>query len=444
MDIQSYLKEVTSHIRSKEAKKFVKSELENHLHTVYHSYKEKGYSHEEAESLSIKQMGEPKQLGLNMNKLHKPKIDWFMLVGFFILIGLSFLPMVYIQETVEWNLLFNKTVYTLLGVAVLAVLMFFDYRKFEKFGYLFFILGIGLLLLINLSSLRVNGRPYLYVPGFGGIESSYTLPLLLLAWASILSNMKNSTWITIAIEDSNRNRSSFRIQRIWQIVLLFLVSVFMLLLSSNLFLVLLYTVLVVVMVLFSTLRNGDKYTFSAGVLIVGVASFVFSMIQKPYMLQRFKAFITPEEYANTSGYMLLKVKELIGEAGWFGKELPMDGFHLPGAHTDLIFVTLTYGYGWLLAGILVIILFALSIRMISVVKTFQNPYGKLLTIGAITLYTFSISWSILMTLGVLPLVGVSLPFFSYGLMPTILHSFLIGIVLSVYRRKDISSYSFKW
>lgn len=443
MDIQSYLKEVTSHIRSKEAKKFVKSELEDHLHTVYKSYREKGLSHEEAEEQSIQQMGEPKQVGLHMNKLHKPKTDWFMLGGFFILIGLSFLPMVYIRETVEWNLLFNKTVYTLLGVAVLALCMFFDYRKFEKLGYLFFILGIGLLLLINLSSLRINGRPYLHIPVVGTIESSYTLPFLLLAWASILSNMKNRTWINITIERSNRNRSSFKIQPLWKLVILFLVSVFLLLLSSNLFLVLLYAVLVVIMVLFSTLRKKDKYTFGAGILIVGVVTFVLAMVQKPYMLQRFNAFLTPEEYANTSGYMILKVKELIGEAGWFGKEMPLGGFNLPDAHTDLIFVTLTYGYGWLLAGLLVMILFALSVRMISIIKSFRNPFGRLLTIGAVTLYTFSLSWSILMTLGLLPLVGVSLPFFSYGLMPTILHSFLIGIVLSVYRRKNISSYSFK-
>ena len=68
----------------------------------------------------------------------------------------------------------------------------------------------------------------------------------------------------------------------------------------------------------------------------------------------------------------------------------------------------------------------------------NDRYGKLLLVGGVTLFVFHFIYNVGMILGLLPRVSISLPFISYGLVPTLFHAFIIGIVLSVYRRKDMS------
>ena len=69
----------------------------------------------------------------------------------------------------------------------------------------------------------------------------------------------------------------------------------------------------------------------------------------------------------------------------------------------------------------------------------KDPYGKLLLAGAVALYAVQLATNIGMSLGLFPVIAMSLPFISYGLMPTLLNAILIGVVLSVYRRKDITA-----
>ena len=72
----------------------------------------------------------------------------------------------------------------------------------------------------------------------------------------------------------------------------------------------------------------------------------------------------------------------------------------------------------------------------------HDPYGKLLLIGAVALYTVQLVSNIGMTFGFFPITSISLPFISYGLMPILFNAFLMGVVLSVYRRKDLTSSGF--
>ncbi|WP_308162534.1 FtsW/RodA/SpoVE family cell cycle protein [Bacillus sp. ISL-7] len=155
-----------------------------------------------------------------------------------------------------------------------------------------------------------------------------------------------------------------------------------------------------------------------------------------YQKDRLLAYLNPEKYSDGPGFMILRVKELLLKAGWFGNAMNKE--IIPEAHTNLVFVSLTSYYGWLFAIMLVLILFLFSVRIIVITSRIKDSYGKLLLIGAVALYTIQLATNIGMTLGVFPFIAMSLPFISYGLMPTLLNAILIGIVLSVYRRKDLT------
>lgn len=87
---EHFLQEVTNHIKSKEAKDLVAAELDFHLKQTKNMWIGKGLSEEIAENKAVEQMGSPSKLGQELNKLHKPKVDWFLLILLVAAMGLGF------------------------------------------------------------------------------------------------------------------------------------------------------------------------------------------------------------------------------------------------------------------------------------------------------------------------------------------------------------------
>jgi cell division protein FtsW (lipid II flippase) len=407
-----FLNEVTHQIKSKEAKKLVKDELSYHIKEAEKTWIEKGLTEIEAEEIAIGQMGNPTKLGISMNKLYRPKVDWWMmtLLGLSLLMG--FLPLISLEY--KDYFVFNKAIIVILGALVAVGIMFFDFRKWEKRGWVFYTLGVMFLLAIRfLPNRMINGVPLIEI-GPLTIENLMSIPFFLLAWASFFNHKKF---------------------KVWQFVVLFLIPLFMFLALPSSTSVYIYTIMVFVMLCWS--RFNPKtivsiFTFAvSSTFILGLTSWNYL---KVYQKERVLAFLNPEEYSTGAGYLNLKLKEILSKASWFGTS--GSGEFIPVAHTDFVFVTSIYFYGWILGIVLVLILSLFAVRIIFVSFSIKDSFGKLLLIGTVALYLAQLATNIAMTLGLFPLVGISLPFMSYGLMPTLLNAILIGVVLSVYRRKD--------
>lgn len=412
---QIFLNEVTDQIRSKEAKNYVANELNYHLKEAKRIWVEKGLPDGEAEEKAVEQMGSPTKLGIQMNKLHRPKVDWWLMLLLAAALGLSFLPMFSLGYMNEPYFVTYKTLIVFIGGAVAAGIMLVDYRKWKKLGWLFYLVGVSLLLILMFfSNSMVNGIPLLKL-GPITIESLMALPFFYLAWASFFNNEKLS---------------------IWQFVILFLSPILLFLAVPSIPTVYLYFVMVFVMLWWSKYSKRVKRLITTGtfslILLTGIVVWQFV---KPYQIIRLLAFFEPEKYADGAGFMTLKIQELMEKAGWFGQ--PVTRTFIPEAHTNFVFVSFTYYYGWLFGVLLVVILLLFAARMIAIHPKIKDSYGKLLLIGGVALYGIQLVSNIGMALGFFPMTSMSLPFISYGLMPTLLNAILIGVVLSVYRRKDL-------
>ncbi|WP_077212062.1 FtsW/RodA/SpoVE family cell cycle protein [Bacillus dakarensis] len=417
---ERFLEEVTNHIKSKEAKKFVAAELQFHLMKTKNSWIEKGLNEEEAEEQAVAQMGSPVVLGQELNKLHRPRIDWFIVILLVAAMGLGFLPLVALGNAGFMDtgyFLVNKIVVVLLGIAGAFGMALVDYRKFEKLGWLFYLVGTLILLLVSYTpNIFMNGVPYIKI-GPVTIESLMALPFFFLAWASFFNN------------------SSLKV---WKLGMLFLLSLYLFLLIPNLPAAFIYIVMVFVMLWWSRLgrKRALVITMVPSCLFVIGGLLLWSTL-KEYQLQRILGYLHPEKYADGAGYMYLRLKELLSEAGWFGVSGQAE--FLPAAHTDLVFASLTYYYGYSFALILVLILVFFAARMLVISQQVKGHYGKLLLVGGITLFAVQFIYNVGMIIGFFPITSISLPFISYGLMPTMFNAFLMGIVLSVYRRKNLYS-----
>ncbi|MFZ3198188.1 MAG: FtsW/RodA/SpoVE family cell cycle protein, partial [Bacillus mycoides] len=405
---ERFVSEVTNHIKSKEAKSFVATELEFHLKQAKNTWIEKGLSEEVAENKAVEQMGSPIKLGRELNKLHKPKVDWFLIILLVAAMGLGFLPIIALGHTND--LLMNKVIFVILGIAAAVGIMLLDYRKLERLGWLFYTIGVLILLTLKcFPSGYVNGEALIKI-GPITIDCLMTIPFFFLAWASFFNNGR---------------------LKVIHLVVLYLFSLYLFFIVSTLSTIFIYITMIFVMLWWSKLgkKKALIITIVPICLLIIRVSFSWSSV-KGYHLDRFLGYLNPERDAGGAGFMYVRLKEVMSSAGWFGTS--GDTKFIPAPDTDFVFASLTYYYGYFLALVLVLILSLFVARLVIISYKINDRYGKLLLVGGMTLFVVQFIYNVGMIIGLLPIASISLPFISYGLTPTLFHALLMGIVLSVY------------
>ncbi|PGU04201.1 cell division protein FtsW [Bacillus cereus] len=404
---ERFLKEVTNHIKSKEAKDLVATELNFHLKQAKNMWIEKGLSEEVAEDKAVEQMGSPIKLGRELNKLHKPKVDWFLIGLLVAAMGLGFLPVITFGHA---DLLINKVIFVILGIATAVGIMLLDYRKLERLGWLFYTIGVLILLMTKCFPTGYVIGEAIIKMGPIRIDCLMTIPFFFLAWASFFNNSR---------------------LKFIHLLMLYVFSLYLFSTTSTLVPLFIYITMVFVMLWWSKLGKKTAWLITMLPIFLFIIRDLFSWSAvKEYRIARILGFINPAH-----DQWDLRLQEAMSSAGWFGTYGNIKSIRA--AHTDFVFASLTYYYGYVLALVLVIILSLFAVRIMNIAYKINDGYGKLLLVGGVTLFVIHFICNVGMILGLLPRTSISLPFISYGLIPTLFHAFIMGIVLSVYRRKDM-------
>ncbi|MFD9627412.1 FtsW/RodA/SpoVE family cell cycle protein [Peribacillus muralis] len=420
MRSNQFLDKVSSYIRSKEASKYIEAELKAHLHQTKIELVKKGYKEDEAEELAVRNMGNPSDIGKKMDKLHRPTIDW-KLMSMFLFMSATGLCLFWFlfKDSNSFSVL--KQVYSVtVSVIIACVLLFFDYRKLQRWGWVFFTIGCLILVQFQFSKVLVNGMPRINIIGLLSVNSIVVLPLFLLAWAGMLQSKKMNVYLA---------------------AILYVCSTFLFLFTVNLQAVALYSLMVAVMVWRSSL-NKRKILITSAVLLTTCVSILLIEIAlkdiRTYQFERLFAFVTPEKFSETSGYMYLKLEKLIDDAGWLGHFGSLGKIDFSNEMmTDFIFVTITYTLGWTGALLIGLMFLWMIWRISRIFQTVKDPFGKMLVSGSFAIFTAQVTISIGMSLGLLPIMSISLPFMSYGALSAVINAFLFGLVLSVYQKKNM-------
>lgn len=184
-----------------------------------------------------------------------------------------------------------------------------------------------------------------------------------------------------------------------------------------------------------------------GALIVGIVLVWNSGLIQDYQKRRITSFRNPETDTSGSGYHLRQSLIAIGSGGFFGTldSLANDGTggyasqYVPEIQTDFIFSQICQQWGTFGAICLLALYGLLISRMINIARTAKDLFGSILTTGMIAYFLFAIWQNIGMTIGLMPITGITLPLVSYGgssLATTILS---LGLVLNIgMRRKKLN------
>ncbi|MBZ0180012.1 MAG: rod shape-determining protein RodA [Melioribacteraceae bacterium] len=184
---------------------------------------------------------------------------------------------------------------------------------------------------------------------------------------------------------------------------------------------------------------------SATVFVLNVAAgfvfdYVFSILQ-PHQQKRIETFLDPASDPLGSGYNSLQAKVAIGSGGFWGKGF-LEGNQtqlrfIPEQWTDFIYCVVGEEFGFL-GSLFVILLFTiLFLRMLHLAFQIRNQFRSLIIIGVLTLFFVHFAINIGMNVGIMPIIGLPLPFISYGGSSLTVNMILLGIVMNIYRNRKM-------
>jgi len=186
---------------------------------------------------------------------------------------------------------------------------------------------------------------------------------------------------------------------------------------------------------------GGSFLAGMGYLL-GHLKFGWWVPLKPYQLNRILVVFDPTLDLKGVGWNVWQSKIAIGSGGFFGKGLgsgtQSTGQFLPEQWTDFIFAVLAEELGFLGGAILLVLYFVFLYRGIKIAMASQDLFGSLIATGIVSMFLFHIVENIGMTMGIMPVTGLPLPFVSYGGSNMLTNMIALGILLNIYvRRKKI-------
>jgi len=162
-------------------------------------------------------------------------------------------------------------------------------------------------------------------------------------------------------------------------------------------------------------------------------------ILNDYHKNRINAFLNPEKFAKTTAYQTIQAKFAIGSGKMSGKGFtkgPISkGKFVPEQETDFAFSVLAEEFGFIGSVLLISLYMIFLLLLISILKYAFDPFGFYLGMIIISYFSFQILMNLLMVTGLFPVIGVPLPFFSYGGTNLLVSMASLGIIMSLYIRR---------
>ncbi len=192
---------------------------------------------------------------------------------------------------------------------------------------------------------------------------------------------------------------------------------------------------------------------SAALLVAGLLSLNATLdralnrdvLIKQYQLNRLLVFVDPELDPKGAGYNLEQSKIAIGSGELTGKGLKSGTQSnlrfLPEPHTDFIFAVTAEELGFVGALVLLALYLALLVTSLEIAATSRDLFGSLIVAGIMAMWTFQILENMGMTMGLMPITGIPLPFMSFGSSFMVTNMLAVGMLLSVWtRRQGVTGY----
>lgn len=347
------------------------------------------------------------------------KIDLLILISLILIVIIGLINLYSATLSLKRNFLLTQSIATIIGFFAILLLIAIDIKIFRKIYIFIYIFCIFSLILVNLIGTgdAVGARSWIQFGSFSVQPSEFVKLGVIISLATILEKNK---------ENINEPKTLIKI-----LIFAFIPVVFILKQPD-------FGTAIVLICIISTML------FFAGISLKLVVYTIFGIFfslpfvyvfLSEYQKKRILDFLHPERDISGSGYQVMQGKIAVGSGKFTGRGLfkgPQNQFNfIPEKQTDSIFPVFIEEMGFV-GGITLISLYTLILyRLICLSKKTTSVYNQLIIVGVFAMFLAHIFENIGMTIGIMPLTGIPLPFFSYGGTFQILNLISMGLILSI-------------
>lgn len=339
-----------------------------------------------------------------------------------------------LNHIVESTSAMRQCFFLLLSPVIISVLLSVPYELLRRYAPLLYLIG-SLLVLFTFVTNGATG-----VKQWTDIIWGYTI--------QPSEFMKLAIILMLARSMARYDRPMSNYQQFVELMITVGIPCFIILLSGEMGTLLVIVFIFGVMLYFAGAPGKVICSLVVAAVLLVLAFYAVSVASgsDSYRLQRILAFINPADYALDDAYQQTHSKICIGSGGLTGKGIFVDGAwsqlnYVPADWTDFIFATI--GEAWGFVGCVTVLLVYLTIifRMLYLAYNTHDKFGMLVIIGVMSMMLFHVFENIGMTLGLLPITGIPLPFLSYGGSNMVTNMGGIALVLNVTKNRSLTSSS---
>lgn len=385
------------------------------------------------------------------------KLDWIPILLFALLVGIGWINIYSASSTYAESTIFDlskpygkQLVYIILSVVMIIAVFAIESKFYERFSVVFYLISIVFLLGIFVFGKKISGATSWYV--FGGFSlqpSEFAKVTTVMVLAKYLSdsqvNMKNTRHLIIAMLLITIPAILVLVQPDAGSALVFLSLVLVLYLrgmsgwfifigisSILIFLMTLllsvpWAILISFVFCFITYFFIPKKKRMIGPLVALFmlcstlsysVDFIFKNVFEQRHRDRFNIVLGLTEDKQGIGFNTYQSKIAIGSGGFWGKGYlegtQTKGNFVPEQHTDYIFTTVGEEWGYLGSAVVILLFAGLLLRLLFLTERQKTPFAKWYGYGLVTVLFVHFMVNIGMVIGLIPTIGIPLPFFSYG------------------------------
>ncbi|WNS75905.1 FtsW/RodA/SpoVE family cell cycle protein [Bacillus sp. DTU_2020_1000418_1_SI_GHA_SEK_038] len=376
-----------------------------------------------------------------MNKPIKvsERFDWTLCLLLFIFFLISCMAIYSGQASgqYEGNFVLSQIKNYAVGIVIIGIVMYFDSEQIKRLSWILY--GLGILLLIGLFI-----SPLSLVPEIKGARLWYRFP--------VLGSFQPSEFVKI-----------FLILALSRIIVNHYEKFIVKTIKTDLFLLLklgivtaiplgliiiddLGTALVIIAIVTGIiLVSGISWKiivpiYGLGAVFGGAILYLViwapEFLEKHFNIQTYKLFriyswIDPAGHKQGAGLQLYKSLQAIGSGLLTGKGFSERQVYIPDSHTDFIFSVIGEEYGFIGGSLVISLFFLLIYHLTKTALETKDPFNTYICVGVISMITFHVFQNIGMTIQVLPITGIPLPFISYGGSSLMGNMMAMGLIFSI-------------
>lgn len=356
------------------------------------------------------------------------RFDWSFLGLILVLCGIGLLTLYSSVYLSDISIFYKQLIFLALGLGVALLIGLLDYRWLERVAWPFYFLTLGLLLAVDLFGRTAAGSQRWLALGPINLQPSEIAKVaVILVLAKFYTSQKTAPPQGYGLRD---------LLPVFGILGLPLAMVFV---QPDLGTSIMIALTAGSIIFLCHLRMRSLLILVMGFIVT--APLAYNFVLKEYQRDRVRTFLDPQRDPLGEGYHSIQSMIAVGSGQGFGKGY-LQGTQsklefLPKHHTDFIFSAFGEEWGFL-GAFVVLALFSLLVFMgVDIARKSKDKFGSILAVGSVSLIVWHVIVNIGMEIGVLPVVGVTLPFFSYGGSSLMTNMVAVGILLSVSYRRHI-------